>query len=252
MIEPLINLFTDIISTAGYAGIVVLMALESMVAPVPSEAVMPFAGMLWFSGQMSFWLIILFSTLGSIIGSLISYYMGLYGGRPLITKYGKYLLLNEHDLVITERFFERFGDKTIFISRFVPVVRHLISIPAGTGKMNLVKFIFYTTLGAGLWNAILTYLGYYLGSNWTVIRKYSEIGDIILVVLIIALVGFYIYKKRKHTHSIIHYFCEGECKGISDKPTPCQSKTCSYSGKPLIQCGCKDGFHKKSLIKIDI
>ena len=160
MLEPLINLFTDIISTGGYAGIAILMALESMVAPVPSEAVMPFAGMLWFSGQMSFWLILIFSTLGSIIGSLISYYMGLYGGRPLITKYGKYLLLNEHDLAITERFFKRFGDKTIFISRFVPVVRHLISIPAGTGKMNLVKFIFYTTLGAGLWNAILTYLGY--------------------------------------------------------------------------------------------
>ncbi len=199
MFEHLIDLFTHIISTAGYTGITFLMTLESMVVPVPSEAVMPFAGMLWFSGKMSFWLIVVFSTMGSIIGSLISYYIGLYGGRPLIKKYGKYLLLSEHDLSLTEKFFARFGDKTIFISRFIPVIRHLISIPAGTGKMNIAKFITYTVIGAGLWNALLTYLGYKLGSNWTEIRKYSEVVDIILVILLITLIVFYFYKKRKHS-----------------------------------------------------
>lgn len=199
MFTHLIDLFTHIISTAGYAGITFLMTLESMVVPVPSEAVMPFAGMLWFSGKMSFWLIVIFSTIGSIIGSLISYYIGLYGGRPLIKKYGKYLLLSEHDLSLTERFFARFGDKTIFISRFIPVIRHLISIPAGTGKMNIAKFITYTVIGAGLWNAFLTCLGYKLGSNWTEIRKYSEVVDVILVILLIALIVFYFYKKRKHS-----------------------------------------------------
>jgi len=203
MFEHLIDLFTHIISTAGYAGITFLMTLESMVVPVPSEAVMPFAGMLWFSGKMSFWPIVIFSTIGSIIGSLISYYIGLYGGRPLIKKYGKYLLLSEHDLSLTERFFARFGDKTIFISRFIPVIRHLISIPAGTGKMNIAKFITYTIIGAGLWNAFLTYLGYKLGSNWTEIRKYSEVVDIILVILLIALVVFYFYKKRKHSEPLV-------------------------------------------------
>ncbi|MST04259.1 MAG: DedA family protein [Candidatus Pacebacteria bacterium] len=197
MTEYLINLFTRIISSTGYFGIAFLMMLESMVAPIPSEAVMPFAGVLWFSGKMSFILIIFFSTLGSLIGSLISYYIGLYGGKPFVQKFGKYLLLNEHDLVITENFFGKFGDKTIFISRFIPVVRHLISIPAGTGKMNIYKFIFYTTIGAGLWNAILTYLGYYLGSRWTELRKYGEMIDFILIILIIIAVGFYIYKKRK-------------------------------------------------------
>src|SRR3989344_355551 len=196
MFESLIGLFTNIISTAGYAGVFFLMVLESMVAPVPSEAVMPFAGVLWFLGEMSFWPIVIFSTLGSIVGSLISYYAGLYGGRPLIQKYGKYVLLNEHDLALTESFFEKYGDKTIFVSRFIPVVRHLVSIPAGTGKMNIFKFVFYTVLGAGMWNAFLAYAGYYLGSNWTEIRKYSEVIDIVLVAAIVALVGFYFYKKR--------------------------------------------------------
>ncbi len=199
MFEHLIDLFTKIISTAGYPGITVLMTLESMVVPVPSEAVMPFAGVLWFNGQMSFWLIIFFSTIGSIVGSLISYYMGLYGGRPLIEKYGKYFLLNHHDLEITEKFFAKFGDKTIFFSRFIPVVRHLISIPAGTGKMKLSKFIIYTTIGAGLWNAILTYLGYYLGSRWTEIHRYSEKADIVLVVLLFSLLGVFIYHKKKNS-----------------------------------------------------
>ena len=183
-------------STAGYAGIFFLMVLESMVAPVPSEAVMPFAGVLWFSGEMSFWPIVIWSTLGSIVGSLISYAIGLYGGRPLLQKYGKYVLLKEHDLALTERFFEKYGDKTIFVSRFIPVVRHLISIPAGMGKMNLYKFIFYTALGAGLWNAFLAYAGYYLGSRWVEIRKYSEIIDIVLILAIVATVVFYVYKRR--------------------------------------------------------
>ncbi len=196
MTEYLINLFTGIISRTGYFGVAFLMMLESMVFPIPSEAVMPFAGVLWFSGKMSFVLIIFFSTLGSLMGSLISYYMGLYGGKPFVQKFGKYLLLNEHDLVITENFFKKFGDKTIFISRFIPVIRHLISIPAGTGKMNITKFIFYTTIGAGLWNATLTYLGYYLGSRWTELRKYGEIIDFVLIILIIVAIGFYFYKRR--------------------------------------------------------
>ncbi len=196
MFESLVGLFTNIISTAGYSGVFFLMVLESMVVPVPSEAVMPFAGVLWFLDEMSFLPIVIFSTLGSIVGSLLSYYAGLYGGRPLIQKHGKYVLLNEHDLTLTERFFEKYGDKTIFVSRFIPVVRHLISIPAGMGRMNIGKFIFYTVLGAGMWNAFLTYAGYYLGSNWTEIRKWSEVIDFILVAAIIVLLGFYFYKRH--------------------------------------------------------
>lgn len=198
MTSYLINIFIKVISAGGYAGIMFLMGLESMIAPVPSEAVMPFAGFLWFSGRMSFWPIVIFSTIGSIIGSLISYYVGFFGGRPLIKKYGRYLLLNEHHLLITENFFNRFGDKTIFISRFIPVVRHLISLPAGVGEMNIYKFTLFTALGAGLWNSLLTYLGYYLGSKWEEIRKYSEIADIIFIILIIVAIIIWFYRLQKN------------------------------------------------------
>jgi membrane protein DedA with SNARE-associated domain len=197
MFEQLINLFIKIIETGGYAGVTFLMALESMVAPVPSEAVMPFAGFLWFLGKMSFAKIVIFSTLGSIVGSLISYCIGAFGGRPLIKKWGKYFLLNEAHLDYTEQFFTRFGNKTIFFSRFIPIVRHLISIPAGIGKMNLLKFIVYTTLGAGIWNGFLAYLGFQLGNKWEEIRKYSEVLDIVFLAAIIGLIFYFIYKQKR-------------------------------------------------------
>lgn len=198
--EFLIHYFTLFIEKAGYFGVFVLMTLESMVAPVPSEAVMPFAGFLWFDGQMTFFWIIVASTIGSIAGSLISYYIGAYLGKPFVRKFGKYLLLNEHHLEITEGFFSKYGEKTIFISRFIPVVRHFISIPAGVGRMRMSKFIIYTTIGAGLWNAFLAYVGYILGSNWEKIRTYSEILDIIIVIAIVVALIYFVKKRKKQLH----------------------------------------------------
>jgi len=195
--EFIVHYATLIIEKTSYLGVGFLMILESMFMPVPSEAVMPFAGFLWFDGKLTFWGIVLASTLGSIIGSLISYYIGAYGGRPFVRRFGKYFLINEHHLEKTEQFFKKRGEITIFISRFIPVVRHLISLPAGFGRMNRVKFSIYTIIGAGLWNAFLTWLGYHLGSNWETIRKYSEIIDIVLIILIIAVIIFFIYKQRQ-------------------------------------------------------
>lgn len=197
MFAYLVELFTRIISDAGYLGLTFLMMLESMIAPVPSEAVMPFAGFLIYQGKMHWETVILFSTLGSIIGSIISYYIGMNFGRPLIIKYGKYLLLNEHHLDLTESFFKKFGQKTIFFSRFIPVVRHFISLPAGAAKMNVWIFSIYTVAGAALWNSFLTWLGYRLGSNWSIIRNYSEKLDIIIVVLIVFGIGYLFYKNEK-------------------------------------------------------
>jgi membrane protein DedA with SNARE-associated domain len=191
--EFLVEHFTEWIEAGGYLGVMMLMTLESMVAPVPSEAVMPFAGFLIFEGKFTFLGVIFFSTVGSIIGSLLSYYAGAYGGRPFIKRFGKFLLLDESHLGMTERFFNKHGDKTIFISRFIPVVRHLISIPAGVGKMNLVKFSVYTIVGAGIWNAFLTYIGYILRENWTIVRKYSEIVDIFVVALLIIGLVYLLY-----------------------------------------------------------
>jgi membrane protein DedA with SNARE-associated domain len=188
---------TTFIDKIGYIGVFVLMTMESMVFPVPSEAVMPFAGFLIAGGRLSFSGAIVSSMLGSIVGSLISYGMGVWGGRPFIDKFGKFLLLDRRDLAFTERFFNKYGSPTIFVSRFIPVVRHLISIPAGTGKMRLLPFVIYTVVGAGLWNSFLTVAGYYLRQKWSALMKYSHIIDIVVVMLLIGLFGFFIYKHLK-------------------------------------------------------
>jgi len=192
---------TQIISWLGYPGLTLAMALESMIVPLPSELVMPFAGFLVAQGTFNFSLVILFSTLGSIIGSFISYYLGRYGGNKLVIRWGKYLLLDDEDLKNTERWFSRRGELTILIGRFIPVVRHLISIPAGIGKMNLKKFTIYTFVGAGIWNTILIWVGLILGENWESLRKYSEKFSAIIAVLLVIAVAFFIIRhirlKRK-------------------------------------------------------
>jgi membrane protein DedA with SNARE-associated domain len=200
------NTAVAFIAATSYPGVFLLMVLESMVFPVPSEAVMPFAGFLIVTGQFTFTGVIIASTLGSIVGSLASYAMGFYGGKPFIKKFGKFLLLDSHDLEITERFFAKNGELTIFISRFIPVIRHLISIPAGLGKMKLWKFIIYTILGAGMWNAFLTYVGFKLKENWTEVMKYSHTIDIVVVAVLGMAFLYYAYKvyinlTRKNTIS---------------------------------------------------
>ena len=182
----------------GYPGVAILMAFESMIIPLPSELVMPFAGFLAVQGSMNFWLVILFSVVGSLAGSAISYYMGYYGGNKLVLKFGKYLFLDETDLKKTEAWFAKSGEKTIFIGRFVPIVRHLISIPAGIGKMNLKKFYLFTFLGAGVWNTILATAGYILGKKWSAVRHYSEPFSLAIVALLLIASGGLIYHHIKN------------------------------------------------------
>ena len=196
--EGLIIYITQFIATGGYGTVVLLMAMESMVLPVPSEAVMPFVGFSVSSGVFNFWPALLVATIGSIIGSLVSYHIGAYGGRPIIKKWGRYLLLNEEHLLITEKFFQKYGEAAIFISRFIPVIRHLISIPAGIGKMNLFKFSLYTVVGAGLWNAFLIYVGIILGENWTKIEHYTKFIDTFVIIAILFAFAYWLYKIRKH------------------------------------------------------
>jgi len=198
MVEQLAVYFTYIIEKLGYLGAGFLMTLESMVAPVPSELVMPFVGFLAAEGKFSIAGSIIATSIGSIIGSLISYYMGYYGGRPLVLKVGRYLLLNHEHLEWTERWFARHGSWTIFVSRFIPVVRHLISIPAGLGKMRLVPFCVYTLIGATLWNSFLFYCGFRLRQNWTLVQQYSHELDIIAVIgLAICAVWFVVTHLRR-------------------------------------------------------
>jgi membrane protein DedA with SNARE-associated domain len=194
--EALCYYNTWFINQCGYVGVFLLMTLESMVAPVPSELVMPFAGFLIFTGHFSVAPVMVASTLGSIVGSLLSYGMGMLG-KPVVLRYGRYLLLNPHHLEWTEEFFLRHGGKTIFLSRFIPVVRHLISIPAGLARMPLIPFILYTAVGATLWNGFLTYLGFRLKQNWPVIQKYTHILDYFVIAGLLGAGVYLVWKIKK-------------------------------------------------------
>jgi membrane protein DedA with SNARE-associated domain len=192
--ESIAAIATEVIQGLGYAGIFILMVMESMVLPVPSEAVMPFAGFLVADGSLAPAWVALAATLGSIVGSLASYAIGLYGGRPFLDRYGKYLLLDKADLEWTDRFFQRNGSPTILVSRFIPIVRHLISIPAGLARMPIAPFTLFTVVGAGLWNAFLTWCGFVLRRNWERIMTYSRYIDIAVIVAGFFLVALFVWK----------------------------------------------------------
>jgi membrane protein DedA with SNARE-associated domain len=192
--EFLAQYITAFIDKTGYISVFVFMVMESTAFPVPSETILPFAGFLIAESKLTFTLVIAVSTLGSIVGSLLSYWIGLYGGQPFIERYGRFFLLDHDDLAATERFFKKYGDATIFICRFIPVVRHLISLPAGMGRMNLVRFSIYTIIGAGLWNAFLTVCGFYLRKNWEVVMQYSRIVDIAVLAILVFGIIFFIKK----------------------------------------------------------
>jgi membrane protein DedA with SNARE-associated domain len=183
---------THVIAGIGYVGVFLLMVAESMVLPVPSEAVMPFAGFSVAEHSLTWAGVIVSATLGSIIGSLIGYAIGRFGGKPFLVRFGKYLLLDREDLEKTTGFFQRRGSVTILVSRFIPIVRHLISIPAGMGSMPLLPFCLFTILGAGAWNTFLTWCGFVLRSNWGTVLRYSHVIDIVVVVLLAALVVLYV------------------------------------------------------------
>lgn len=192
----------EVVESLGYAGVFFLMVLESMVFPVPSEAVLPPAGWLAWEGRMDLWIALVVATLGTIVGSLLSYAMGAYGVRPVLERYGRYVLVSPHHLDAAHRFFERRGAGwAIFVSRFVPVVRHLISIPAGSARMPLGTFVLATALGGALWNLVLLVAGYKLGENWHAVTEWVEAAKVpILVGAVLLALGvavWFVMRKRK-------------------------------------------------------
>lgn len=199
LFERLSGLFTSVIASTGYLGVFVLMTLESMVAPVPSELVMPFAGFLVADGKLNLWLVIIASSLASITGSLISYAIAYFGEKELIHKFGRFVFLDKDELDWTQRWFEKRGSITILISRFIPVIRHLISIPAGLAKMDLKKFVLFTAIGATAWNSFLLWVGMQLRERWEAVHKYSSQLDVLVIVLIVVAVAYYAYRHiRRH------------------------------------------------------
>ncbi len=183
---------TGVIREIGYGGLFAAMTLESMFLPVPSEAVMPFAGFLVADRALNGPLAVLVATLGSLSGSLLSYWIAAAGGRPVLLRYGRYVLLDRRDIEATERFFARRGEATIFVSRFVPVVRHLISLPAGLAGMRLGRFVLFTGLGAAVWNALLTVAGYLLREHWERVMRSGRAIDLTVAGLLALLVVWYL------------------------------------------------------------
>jgi membrane protein DedA with SNARE-associated domain len=197
LFNSVITYITSFISSLGYPGIFSLMVIESAMIPIPSEIIMPFSGFLVATGKLSFFEVVLAGSFGNLIGSIITYYLGIKIGRPLIIKYGKYIFFSESHLRFTEKLFERLGDKISFIGRLLPGVRTYVSFPLGIAKANLIKFMIYTLIGSLVWNALLTYAGLRLGSNWQSFHKYSPYLDIVAVIMIIAFAVWFIYKMKK-------------------------------------------------------
>lgn len=201
--EAISHFAIQVLETTGLAGAAFLMALESMIAPVPSEAVMPFVGFLVADGKWNLAEAILATSIGSFLGSYVSYLMGYYGGRPFVLKVGKYLLLDVHDLEMTERFFQRKGSSlTLFASRFIPVVRHLVSIPAGIGKMRFWPFAIATTLGATMWNTFLLVCGFKLRENWEMVQTYRHQFDGLIIGMLVVTIAWYVWYKLKRKRAL--------------------------------------------------
>ncbi|MDO8623387.1 MAG: DedA family protein [archaeon] len=206
MLSEIFQQFTALLISAignlGYIGIFILMTIESSFIPFPSEVVIIPAGALIAKGEMSFYIVFIVGLAGSLFGALINYFIAFYLGRPtiefLISKYGKIFLLNHKSLDKSDIFFRKYGDITTFTGRLIPVVRQLISLPAGFSKMNLFKFCLFTSLGAGMWILILIYLGYLFGNNMDLINQNLHIISLVLLIIAVVFIAVYIMIKRKN------------------------------------------------------
>ncbi len=202
MIEKIITLLAGFIigtiSRLGYGGIVLLMAIESACIPLPSEIIMPFSGYLVFTGEMNLWLVGLAGGVGYVLGSIVAYYAGAWGGRPFIEKYGKYILISHHDLDLADRWFRRHGDITIFVGRLLPVIRTFIAFPAGVARMNLWRFNLYTFVGSYIWSVGLAWIGMKLGEHWNTLGVYFHRFDAAIGVILLIAVVWYVRRHLQH------------------------------------------------------
>ena len=190
----------SVISTMGYGGIMLLMAIESACIPLPSEIIMPFAGYLVFKGEMTLWGIALAGAIGCVIGSIPAYYVGMFGGRPLAEKYGKYVLISKRDLDMADRWFEKHGDIIIFIARLLPAVRTFIAFPAGVARMNMTKFIAYTFVGSLIWCWVLGYAGMKFGQHWEDLKVYFHEFHYVIIAVGVIFVVWYVRRHFKNEH----------------------------------------------------
>lgn len=198
--RTVIPFLNTLYGAVGYLGVLVAMAIESAMIPLPSELILPYAGFLVSDPSQlepithspwDYWIVVVVATIGNTIGSLIAYAIGAYGGRPFLERYGRYMLIRPHEIEAADHFFQKWGKATVFVGRLLPVVRTFISFPAGVTRMPLRPFIVYSTAGAFLWSMLLVWIGEQLGANWVDIRHQLQPFDTaILVLCILAVVGF--------------------------------------------------------------
>jgi len=204
IIEILSAFIVGTIASLGYPGVVLLMGIESACIPLPSEIIMPFAGYLVNSGRFSLWAVSVAGAIGCVLGSLVAYWAGMYGGRPFIEKYGRYILISRHDLDMADRWFAKRGEVIVFASRLLPVIRTFIAFPAGVARMNLTRFVVYTFLGSLPWCFGLAYVGQKLGEQWDkndVLKTWFHRFDFLIGVIGVLAVAWWIWRHLKNARA---------------------------------------------------
>jgi membrane protein DedA with SNARE-associated domain len=207
MEQAILNFINNVYQALGWPGLILLMAIESACIPLPSELIMPLAGWLLIEkAGLSMWYLVLAGfcgAVGNVLGSLVAYAVGAWGGLPFLHRFGKYVLLSRHDLERATRWFDKYGDRITFISRLLPAVRTFISLPAGIARMNIAKFCFYAFCGSFIWSTALAYGGYVLGANWERLREVMRPFDYPIIAAVVVLIGVYIWlqlKRRRVSH----------------------------------------------------
>jgi membrane protein DedA with SNARE-associated domain len=184
ILTALFTFISSLIAATGYGGIVILMAIESACIPLPSELIMPFAGYLVYTGSMKLLWVATAGAIGCNLGSLVAYEIGYYGGRPLVERYGRWVLMGRRELDWADRFFSRWGYLAVFVARMLPVVRTFIALPAGIARMPRLRFHLYTFLGSWPWCFLLAWIGMKMGENWRNLGKYLHKFDAVIIVLL--------------------------------------------------------------------
>ena len=200
MIQSIIDWLVNAISTIGYPGVFISVFLESFFAPIPSEIILPFSGFVASTGKMDLVFVMVIATVAAYLGSLPFYFIGKWGEKPVINfinKYGKYLFIQQKDVDKVFGAFDKYGKGVVFFGRLIPMIRTLISFPAGVAKMQFARFSMYTLFGSLTWNILLTYAGYQLGDHWSVVSKWIEKYQNVILVLIIIAVLLYIIRGIK-------------------------------------------------------
>lgn len=197
ILEKILTWAVALVAKFGYGGIFLTMALESAAIPIPSEVVLPFAGFLASSGQLNFWLVVLTATVANLAGAAAIYLVGIYGGRPLLEKYGHYVLISEREISKVENWLVKYQEKAAFFSRLLPGVRTFSSLLFGAARLNFKKFVAYTLAGSVLWNLALTYVGLLAGDRWNTLRPYFQKFELGIAAAILILIAVFLYRHLK-------------------------------------------------------